>query len=307
MLVLLKIIRCKTLAFVAMLLILMRYCCIAPAMKLNGYDLQLPLWLFVMYVLAICCLVAGAYIINDYFDYKADHESGVKQILIGKEISHRTAISLHAVFSLLAVLMVFFMAFYLRIWYAGMIFFLFTALLWGYSAFYKETAPWRNFLVAFMAALLPYAVFLFEIPLLNRVTGGAANIPCMSCIYVSVMRYSFLLFVNVYMYELTKDLFSLKGDKAYGIRTLAVRYGEERTRYTLMLFSFCMSVALTITLVMRDNWSSARSIFLLAALIAPYLIYLFLLAYRPQARKSLINLLRVILCSSVLASIFNII
>lgn len=309
MFTLLRLIRYKVLAYVALVMITMRYCCVKPAMELSGSALQLPLWLFVIYVMAICSLVAGAYIINDYFDHKADRISGIKKVLVGREISYRMAITLHAVFSCIAIVIVFFMAFFLRIWYVGFIFFVLSALLWSYSAFYKKVAPLANVVVALLAALLPFASFLFEIPLLKRdlaVSGVDYSTFCLGCIYLSVLKYSWMLFVNIFLYELTKDVFSIKGDKETGIRTIAVRYGEERARYVLKVVVTCVTLAIVISLIFLNGGFDLKSNYMLFTIVIPYCVYLLTLFYKPNDRKILLNCLRIILLFTILSAIFNI-
>lgn len=310
MFTLLRLIRYKVLAFVALIMILMRYCCIMPALNYNNLDLQLPLWLFILYVVAICALVAGAYIINDYFDNRADRVSGIRQVVVGRSISYRMAITLHALFSCMAILIVFFMAFYLKILYAGFIFFILSALLWGYSAFYKKVAPIANLIVAFLAALIPFASFLFEMPLLHRylaLNHLDHSMICQECIYLSVIKYSLMLFVNIFLYELTKDLFSVKGDKECGINTIVVKYGAERAIYILKVIVTCIILAILISLLINKSYFNTKSIYTLCAIVLPYGIYLLTLFYKPDNRSVLINSLRVVLLFSLLLAVFNII
>ena len=60
---------------------------------------------------AVCCLISGAYVINDYFDTKSDRISGIKKVVVGKSISRRVAISLHTVLNLFAVSIAFYLGF----------------------------------------------------------------------------------------------------------------------------------------------------------------------------------------------------
>jgi len=81
----------------------MRYLVIRPMLDINGLALQMTGWAFFLLVVAVCCLISGAYVINDYFDTKSDRISGIKKVVVGKSISRRVAISLHTVLNLFAV------------------------------------------------------------------------------------------------------------------------------------------------------------------------------------------------------------
>ncbi len=79
----LKLIRFRTIAFAAFTMYAVRYFVLKPILDINGFSLQMTNWAFSLLVISVCCLIAGAYVINDYFDTKADRISGVKNVLWG--------------------------------------------------------------------------------------------------------------------------------------------------------------------------------------------------------------------------------
>ncbi len=89
----LRLIRIRTIAFAALTMYAMRYLVIRPMLDINGLALQMTGWAFFLLVVAVCCLISGAYVINDYFDTKSDRISGIKKVVVGKSISRRVAIS----------------------------------------------------------------------------------------------------------------------------------------------------------------------------------------------------------------------
>ena len=93
----LRLIRIRTIAFAALTMYAMRYLVIRPMLDINGLALQMTGWAFFLLVVAVCCLISGAYVINDYFDTKSDRISGIKKVVVGKSISRRVAISLHGI------------------------------------------------------------------------------------------------------------------------------------------------------------------------------------------------------------------
>ena len=85
----LRLIRIRTIAFAALTMYAMRYLVIRPMLDINGLALQMTGWAFFLLVVAVCCLISGAYVINDYFDTKSDRISGIKKVVVGKSISRR--------------------------------------------------------------------------------------------------------------------------------------------------------------------------------------------------------------------------
>ena len=80
----LRLIRIRTIAFAALTMYAMRYLVIRPMLDINGLALQMTGWAFFLLVVAVCCLISGAYVINDYFDTKSDRISGIKKVVVGK-------------------------------------------------------------------------------------------------------------------------------------------------------------------------------------------------------------------------------
>ena len=87
MLEILKLIRLRTIAFTAFTMYAIRFFVVQPVLEKAGFALQMPEGNFSLLVIAVCCLVSAAYVINDYFDTKADRISGNRPVIVGKTIS----------------------------------------------------------------------------------------------------------------------------------------------------------------------------------------------------------------------------
>ncbi len=61
----LQLIRWPNLLIIAGTMFLLRYYLIRPMYLLEGIDLQMPLYQFVMLVLSVVLIAAGGYVIND--------------------------------------------------------------------------------------------------------------------------------------------------------------------------------------------------------------------------------------------------
>ena len=110
MLEILKLIRLRTIAFTAFTMYAIRFFVVQPVLEKAGFALQMPEGNFSLLVIAVCCLVSAAYVINDYFDTKADRISGNRPVIVGKTISRRAAIILHSILNVVAVGIAYYLA-----------------------------------------------------------------------------------------------------------------------------------------------------------------------------------------------------
>lgn len=229
----LKLIRFKTVLFTAFAMYTIRYGVVCPLLERNGLALFLPDRDFPLLVFSVCCLLSAAFVINDYFDTKIDRLAATKDVIVGKTVSRRTAIILHSVLNFTAVLLAFILGIKVGSWGLGLLFFFISLLLWLYSSKYKKQYIWGNFIVALMASFIPYAVILFEIPLIGRFfeTIQAVDVgrAIVSELWWTVSGFAFFLFLNMWIYEINKDLYTLAGDRDEGIMSFPVRLGERKS------------------------------------------------------------------------------
>lgn len=227
-----RLVRLRTLAYAVLTMCAMRYFVILPILDINGFVLQMNGLAFILLVFAVCCLISAAYIINDYFDAKSDRISGVKENIVGRHVTRRTAITLHSVLNLIAIVIAFYLGAAVGVWKIGILFVLVSGLLWFYSSVYKKYFITGNVLVGIMAALIPLSVVIFEIPLLNMAYAGLLLSTDTNFMYLLkwVGAFGCFAFLNALMYEINKDIYTAGGDEENGACTLAVKWGEKNTR-----------------------------------------------------------------------------
>jgi 4-hydroxybenzoate polyprenyltransferase len=71
----------------------MRFAILSPILGINDFELQLGEFHFFLLVLATILITAAGYVINDYFDTRTDLVNRPDTVVIGRQISRRTAIS----------------------------------------------------------------------------------------------------------------------------------------------------------------------------------------------------------------------
>ena len=300
-----RLIRLRTLLFVVFTMYAMRYFVIRPILDVNGFTLQMSDWGFSLLVVCVCCLVAGAYVINDYFDTKTDRISGVKDVVVGRIISRRSAITLHTILNIAAVLIAFYLSFAVGIWKIGILFLLVSGVLWFYSSWYKKYFVTANLIVGFLFALVPVSVIVFEIPLLNMAYASILLETETNFLYMFnwILGFSFFTFFNTVMYEINKDIYTIEGDRENEINTIPVKYGVRTAKNMIaILAGICM---LTIAVLYFTVFSASLSIlvYFIIALLFPYAFYLVSVLSKNSRRVFQLRLIRMIMFLCILFSI----
>lgn len=305
MLEIFKLIRLRTIAFAAFTMYAMRYFVIMPILEKEGFSLQVSEGDFSLLVLAVCCLVSAAYVINDYFDTKADRISGSKQVIVGKTISRRTAITLHTLLNVVAVAIAYYLAHKIHHSEIVLLFLAISAILWFYSSRIKKYFIWGNICVAFMASLIPLTAITFEIPLLKDVYSDVVvkTHVGFASIFYWTLWYSYLLFLNMLIYEINKDVYSVNGDQAEGITTIPVKWGVPATR-TLLTGLAMLALASVCTFCYLKFWDSPLGgVYIAVFLIIPYVGY-GLIVKHAHCMKFQLRLIRWLMVLCMLSSFF---
>lgn len=275
MLEIFRLIRFRTIAFTAFTMYAMRILVVFPVLREAGLQMQLSEGDFSLLVVAVCCLVSAAYVVNDYFDTKADRISGSRPVVVGKTISRRAAITLHTVLNVVAVGIAFYLGLGVHHGSIVLLFLAISALLWLYSSRLKKRFLLGNLFVAFLTGLIPLAAITFEIPLLRDAYPGDLVVmkEAMGKVLGWTLWFSYLLFLNTLIYEINKDVFSVNGDRAEGIITLPVKWGVPATRTLLTGLSMVMVGSLSVLFYLRFIDFLFAGIYIALILIIPYVGY----------------------------------
>jgi 4-hydroxybenzoate polyprenyltransferase len=157
-------------------------------------------------------IMASGYWINDVFDYKIDRINKPHRVVIGAYISAKKVLSIYwAVILGCTVASLWLPPKFLLINLVA------TALLFLYALRFKRAAVVGNLIVATLTSLVVFAGAWLHNPLRISLLGG--------------MAFAFLVTL---LREITKDVEDLKGDIAYGLRTLPAVIGIRPTRVWLV-------------------------------------------------------------------------
>lgn len=278
---LIRLIRLPNLAIVAVTQILTRYCIIGPLLGQGNMSLQLPGGLFAMLVVATVFTTAAGYVINDYFDRKIDRVNKPSEVIVGRLVYPRHAMAYHLFFSITGTILGIWVSFMAHELFLSLIFFMVNGLLWFYSTTYKRQFLLGNFLVALLAAFVPFLVLLYELPLLAKEYGSQA-VPMSKYLMTWVLGFALFAFLVNLVREFVKDAEDLEGDRVFGKKTIAVTWGLPAARWISAALLF-IAVLLLITawyLYIPDGLSL---IYFILFLIIPMLVVMGILLTRSSA------------------------
>ncbi len=238
----LKVVRIKNLLIVAATLYLMRYCLILPLLEIKGLTLQLDNFTFLLLTLSTVFITAGGYVINDYFDTKTDLVNHPQTVIVGRSLSRRTAIILHATLNVFGILFGTIVSFKVGKPIFSLLFILVSGMLWFYSTTYKRQFLIGNLIVAVFTAMVPMIALLFELPRIYKVYWQMIAQFDLSVGIVTywVGGYALFAFLLTLVREIIKDIEDFEGDQAYGRNTIPVFLGKKTARTiaaSLLLFT----------------------------------------------------------------------
>jgi 4-hydroxybenzoate polyprenyltransferase len=266
----LRLIRFHNLLIIAGTLYLVRYCILAPILKYGELSLQLNELFFFLLVLSTLFITSAGYVINDYFDQKTDLVNKPDSVIIGKKIKRRYAMALHIVFNIIGILIGIYISLSIGEPLLSLIFITVSGLLWFYSTTYKKQLLIGNLIVAFLTALVPLIVFLFEYPLLKSAYSNLFTTFSSIIKYLTswVLGYAGFAFLLTLAREITKDAEDFEGDRAYGNQTIPIVVGTGYTKgIIVILFIFTLIAIFYVYFTYLTNKFTLN--YILIALVIP--------------------------------------
>ena len=106
--------------------------------------------------------------------------------------------------------------------------------------------------------------------------------------------FSWFLFLNILMYEINKDIYSVEGDRENGIQTIPVRLGVKAAKTTIIVLSAL--AILSVIYFYFTLFSSSLSILVygIVALLVPYGIYILSVGGKSEKRLFQLRMIRLI-------------
>lgn len=246
---LLNLIRLPNLMVVALTMMLMRYAVIRPLLGVMPVTLAGdPVvsafmtfrlgWIdFLILVISTCLITAAGYVINDYFDIRADLINR-GSIIVGNTITRRKAMMYHNVFNILGVLGGTYVSARIGFVWLGIFFALISGLLWFYSTTYKRQLLVGNIIVALLVAMVPMLVVVYDgAPVYKYYSQAALDFPGIAVLFWWVGGFALFAFLTTLIREIIKDMEDCEGDRETGRKTLPVISGLSVCRVIVVVLA----------------------------------------------------------------------
>lgn len=234
--------------------------------------------LFVL-VLASAAVIAGGYIINNFYDSEKDLINRPQKTMLEGKISQNTKLSLYFILNFFAVILASYVSFRAVIFFSLYIFGI-----WFYSHKLKKMPFIGNLTSAILTITPFFAIFIYY-----------KNFDHVIFVHAT------FLFLIISMRELTKDLENLKGDLAQNYHTIPIIYGERTSKLMLTILVFLTLVPI-ILLVSRFSIGYMYLYFYFSIFLLLVFLYLLWRSRRKIHYLILHNILKFI----ILAGVFSI-
>ncbi len=190
---------------------------LAPHLPLRSVILDLNLFFI---VLSSSLVIAGGYIINNFYDSEKDLINKPRKSMLDRLVSQRTKLSAYFILNFLAVFFASYVSFRAVFFFAAYIFGI-----WFYSHKLKKVPFLGNFISATLAIAPFFAVFVYY-----------KNFE--TVIFVHAM----FLFLLILAREMIKDMENIAGDMAQNYKTIPVLYGSRFSKA-------CITILIVLTLI----------------------------------------------------------
>ena len=165
-------------------------------------------------------ITAAGYVINDYFDIKADAINKPRQVYIGRIVSRRKSLLFVLLLNASALTLSFFINFQITLSY-----FVIIVLLWLYSYLLKRSFLIGNILVAGLAA---YSIYILDFLQHGSYAPITNNL---------LIAFIFFAFITNLIREVIKDCEDIKGDLLLKSKTLPIVIGIQNTRILILILN----------------------------------------------------------------------
>lgn len=197
---------------------------------------------FTLLLISMIFIVAGGYVINDYFDVEIDKVNKADKLIVSKIFSENVTKFFYIILSFIGLaaglassILILHSKFYLL--FAILI--LLACLLYSYSVNYKKKLIIGNLIVSLSVAFAVFLPWLFEMLYLsnNALILYAVKDTIMS-ILPYVLIYTAFAFLMTMIREIIKDAEDFKGDLLTHCRTIPIVLGVKKMNLILAILTF---------------------------------------------------------------------
>lgn len=259
-----RLIRLPNLLFLGILVWVMEKWVAIPVLHSIRYDAILSNGFLVLLMVAMVCIAAGGYVINDYFDVKIDRINRPDRVIVTRTIDKQTAFRLSIGLSAVGLTTGIIAAILCRSWTVGILIGITPGLLWFYSSGYKRQFLIGNLIIALLSSFPPLIIAFANIgyahKLYDRFGDIVSQTPLPHSLLVWLGGFAVFAFLTTWTREIIKDMQDQIGDAELECHTLPVVLGDTKTKIIvtalILLIIAGLSYCLFVLLPFNTDWTS---------------------------------------------------
>jgi 4-hydroxybenzoate polyprenyltransferase len=231
--------------------------------------------LFVI-VIASAMVIAGGYIINNFYDAEKDLINKPRKSMLDRLVSQRFKLTTYFVLNFMAVIAASYVSFRAVFFFSSYIFGI-----WLYSHKLKKIPLLGNFISATLAITPFFVVFVYY-----------RNFETV------IFVHAFFLFLLILAREMIKDLENISGDIAQNYRTIPIIYGAKTSKIIISLL-ILLTLLPSLLLIFKFDVGYMNFYFTICVLLL--VLFIFLLS-RAETKKDYVwlhNILKLIIVVGV--------
>ncbi|GGI57694.1 geranylgeranylglycerol-phosphate geranylgeranyltransferase [Winogradskyella haliclonae] len=294
-----KLIRWKNLLLIILAQLLIKYALLEPLKVDYGLDTALTPLGFILLVIATISIAAAGYIINDIEDVEADTINKPDSVIIGKQISEKSATNLFIILNIIGVVSGFLISRAVDKSAFFVLFIITSGLLYLYSTYLKRITLIGNIVIAGLVSLSILLVGIFDlIPVISDSNKSS------QLFFLSLIKdYAIFAFMINLLRELVKDIEDTDGDYKMNIQSMPILLG--RSRATKLVFILSLIPLMIIVFYLSNNlYKQPMAIGYVLILIVAPMIYSTIKLFNATHKKDykhISTVLKLIMLTGVLS------
>jgi 4-hydroxybenzoate polyprenyltransferase len=238
---------------------------VLTALILLGQDTTTILSLdFLGLIVTTQMIAAAGYIINDYYDQKIDMINRPDKVIVGVKLKRRQALIAHTLLNVGGIAFGWFIDPLI-----GLVHLVSAFSLWYYSNNLRRLPLIGNLIIASLTGM----IFLI-VSILFRATSSL------------IMIYALFAFTVTLVREIIKDIEDVKGESAFGCKTIPVIWGIRGSKLVIYLISLIGFALLTFFLIEEANLTAT----LFFAIVSPFYLWFLIALNKADTQKDFNNL-----------------
>jgi 4-hydroxybenzoate polyprenyltransferase len=244
----LKLIRLPNIIILAAIIVLLHVGVYMPFYASLNVVTPLNGWVFGLFLLSVSMIASGGNIINDYFDYQIDLINKPDKMVIGKEVSKQTALTVYMALTIVGIVGGFLTGWLIGEFKIGFFIGFGALILYSYSETFKSKLLIGNLIIALLGFLFILLLWIIEFFALRNTAGSfAVAYPSFSRINILMGGYALFAFLTTLIREIIKDMEDVEGDEKSGCQTIPIVKGIPIARLivscliviTILLLFYC--------------------------------------------------------------------